>query len=340
MPEVLLVGRNEEKLKALSEEHGGLKFTTDLDAALGDGNYSVYFDSQTTNRRYEGVKKAIDAGKHIYCEKPSAGSIADAMALYESAEKAGVRHGVVQDKLWLPGLLKLQHLSDTGFFGEILSVRGEFGYWVFSEQQESLQRPSWNYREEDGGGIIVDMLCHWRYVIDNLFGNVNAVSCLGATHIAERHDEAGNPYACTADDASYATFTTDRNIICHFNAGWSVRVRRDDLLTIQVDGTEGSAVAGLRSCVSQAYADTPRPVWNPDEDNEESYFDQWTPVCADQTYENAFKVQWELFLKSLATDAAFPWDLKAGAKGIQLAELGLESWKERRWIDVPELDAQ
>lgn len=340
MPEPLLVGRNEEKLKGLSEVHGGLKFTTDLDAALGDPDYSVYFDSQTTSRRYESVKLAIDAGKHIYCEKPSAASVTDAMALYDLAEKAGVRHGVVQDKLWLPGLRKLQHLVDAGFFGEILSVRGEFGYWVFSEKQDSLQRPSWNYREEDGGGLIVDMLCHWRYVIDNLFGSVTAVSCLGATHVPVRHDEAGEPYVCTTDDAAYATFTTDKDIVCHFNSSWCVRVRREDLLTLQVDGTEGSAVAGLRTCVSQAHADTPRMVWNPDVDRGNSFLDQWTAVEADKEYENAFRVQWELFLKSLATDTPFPWDLKAGAKGMQLAELGLESWKERRWVDVPELDAR
>lgn len=338
MPEPMLVGRNESKLKALSEEHGGLPYTTDLDAALSNPDYTVYFDSQTTNRRVESVTKAIDAGKHIYCEKPTAGSIADAMALYHHAEKAGVRHGVVQDKLWLPGLRKLQHLIETGFFGEILSVRGEFGYWVFSEKQDTLQRPSWNYREEDGGGIIIDMLCHWRYVIDNLFGNVESVSCLGATHIPERHDESGQPYKATADDAAYATFTTDKNIICHFNSSWCVRVQRDDLLTLQVDGTQGSAVAGLRECHTQSHAGTPKPVWNPDIASEIPYRDQWKPVEENQPYDNAFKVQWELFLKSLATDTPFPWDLKAGAKGIQLAELGIQSWKERKWIDIPDLE--
>ena len=338
MPEPLLIGRNETKLKALSEAHGGLKYTTDLDAALEDPDYSVYFDSQTTNRRFDDVTRAIDAGKHIYCEKPTAGSLADAMAMYRHAESAGVRHGVVQDKLFLPGLQKLKHLIDTGFFGEILSVRGEFGYWVFSEKQDTLQRPSWNYREEDGGGIIVDMLCHWRYVIDNLFGEVKSVSCLGATHVPERHDEAGKPYPCTADDAAYATFTTDQNVICHFNSSWCVRVRRDDLLTLQVDGTQGSAVAGLRECVVQDHVHTPRPVWNPDIANEIPYLEQWTPVSGEGSYENAFKAQWELFLTSIATGNAFPLDLRAGAKGIQLAELGIDSWKARRWVDVPDLD--
>jgi predicted dehydrogenase len=337
MPEPLLVGRNEATLKALSGEHGGLPFTTDLDAALADPDYTIYFDAQTTSRRFDSVKQAIDGGKHIYCEKPTADNLADAVALYEYAEKAGVRHGVVQDKLWLPGFRKLKKLIDDGFFGRILSVRGEFGYWVFSEKQETLQRPSWNYRAEDGGGLIVDMLSHWRYLIDNLFGNVNAVSCLGATHIPERHDEAGNLYPCTTDDSAYATFTTDHDIICHFNSSWCVRVRRDDLLTLQVDGTAGSAVAGLRDCVVQAHADTPRPVWNPDEASDTPYLEQWTPVSENENYENAFKAEWELFLKSVATGTPFPWDLQAGAKGVQLAELGIASWKERRWVDVPAL---
>ena len=259
MPVPMLAGRNEDKLRALAEEHGGLAWTTDVEALLKDPVFPIYFDAQTTPRRYEWVKKAIAAGKHVYCEKPVATTSAEAMELYRLAEAADIKHGVVQDKLWLPGLVKLKRLIDEGFFGEILSVRGEFGYWVFTGHDQTPQRPSWNYRKEDGGGIIVDMLCHWRYVIDNLFGNVTSVSCLGATHIPERIDENGKPYACTADDAAYATFVTDRGIICHVNSSWCVRVRRDDLVVFQVDGTKGSAVAGLRDCRIQSAANTPRP---------------------------------------------------------------------------------
>lgn len=337
VPEPILVGRNADKLKALGERYGGLPFTTDLASVLKDSKYPVYFDAQTTQQRFEAVSAAIAAGKHIYCEKPVATSSAEAMDLVRKAEKAGVKNGVVQDKLWLPGIRKLKFLIDTGFFGRILSVRGEFGYWVFTGEDQPAQRPSWNYRSEDGGGIIIDMLCHWRYLVDNLFGNVTSVSCLGATHIPERIDEAGKKYKCTADDSAYATFITDRNIICHFNSSWCVRVRRDDLLTLQVDGTNGSAVAGLRDCRVQAAAMTPKPVWNPDVDSPIHFFENWPSVPTNQVYDNAFKAQWELFLRHVVLNEPFVWNLREAAKGVQLAELGIESWKERRWVDVPAL---
>jgi predicted dehydrogenase len=337
MPRPLLVGRNEDKLQAISSEFGGLEWTTNLDQALANPAYPVYFDAQTTDRRADAVTAAIAAGKHVYCEKPVAGETAVALELYRKAEKAGVKHGVVQDKLWLPGFLKLQHLRDLGFFGRILSVRGEFGYWVFEGETVSPQRPSWNYRKEDGGGIILDMLCHWRYVLDNCFGAVKAVSCLGATHIPERRDEAGHHYACTADDAAYATFELAGGVIAHFNSSWVVRVRRDDLLTLQVDGTKGSAVAGLRDCWVQPYAATPRPVWNPDVPSGIDYFDTWQKLPDQDRYENAFKRQWEMFLLHVVKDAPFRWNLLEGAKGVQLAEKGLESWQTRKWVEIPEL---
>lgn len=337
MPAPLLLGRNEDKLRALAESCGGLPYSTDLNAALKDAKYQIYFDAQTTGRRADAVKKAVAAGKHVYCEKPVATSTESAMELHRVAEKAGVKHGVVQDKLWLPGLLKLKYLIDTGFFGDILSVRGEFGYWVFTGEHQPAQRPSWNYRKEDDGGIIVDMLCHWRYVIDNLFGSVTSVSCLGATHIPTRYDEQRKPYKATADDAAYATFVTDRGIICHMNSSWCVRVRRDDLVTFQVDGTKGSAVAGLRKCVVQHDANTPKPVWNPDIDSPIDYWAGWEPVPDNVVYDNAFKAQWELFLRHIVLDEPFRWNLLEGAKGVQLAELGLESWAKRCWLDVPEL---
>jgi predicted dehydrogenase len=274
----------------------------------------------------------------VYCEKPTALKAADAYDLYRLAKNAGVKNGVVQDKLWLPGLLKLKMLRDSGFFGRILSVRGEFGYWVFEGDHVPAQRPSWNYRKEDGGGIILDMFCHWRYVLDNLFAPVKAVSCLGATHIPRRWDERGQPYTCTADDSAYATFELEGGIIAQFNSSWAVRVRRDDLLTLQVDGTRGSAVAGLRDCWVQPYAATPRPVWNPDIDSPIRYLDNWTLMPADQEYDNAFKMQWELFLRHVAIGDPFPWSLLEGAKGVQLAENAWESWQKRAWIDVPPLE--
>lgn len=337
LPRPLLVGRNPAKLQAISQEFGGLEWSTDLPAALADPRYSVYFDAQTTDRRADAVRAAISAGKHIYCEKPIAGDLATALDLYRRAAAAGVKHGVVQDKLWLPGLLKLATLRDLGFFGRIFAVRGEFGYWVFEGDTVPAQRPSWNYRKEDGGGIILDMLCHWRYVLDNLFGAVKAVSCLGAIHIPERRDEAGKPYPCTADDSAYATFELEGGIVAHFNSSWCVRVRRDDLLTIQVDGTRGTAVAGLRHCWIQHYGATPRPVWNPDIESPLHYFDGWQKVPEQGTFENAFKCQWELFLRHVVKDEPFRWGLLEGAKGVQLAEKGIESWRNRAWAELPEL---
>jgi len=339
-PDPILVGRNENKLRALAQRAGVERYTTDLAAALADPNDTVYFDAQTTDRRATDVRRAIAAGKHVYCEKPVATTTDEALDLYRTAEAAGVKHGVVQDKLWLPGLLKLQMLRDTGFFGEILSVRGEFGYWVFEGDTVPAQRPSWNYRKEDGGGIIVDMLCHWRYVLDNVFGKVKAVSCLGATHIPTRYDEQGKAYAATADDSAYATFELENGVVAHFNSSWTVRVRRDDLLTIQVDGTKGSAVAGLRECWTQAYGTTPKPTWNPDIAQPIDFYEGWSKVPEQRTYDNAFKVQWEMFLRHVVLDEPYRFGLLEGARGVQLAELGLQSWAERRWLDVPELEVQ
>ncbi|HVT83036.1 MAG TPA: Gfo/Idh/MocA family oxidoreductase [Phycisphaerae bacterium] len=337
MPDPLLLGRNADKLQKIASDTGlPLKISTDLAAALHDPDYQIYFDAQVTGLRAPALRAAIAAGKHIYCEKPVTESTDETLELARLADSAGIKHGVVQDKLFLPGIVKLRHLIDTGFFGRILAVRGEFGYWVFEGDKQPAQRPSWNYRKEDGGGIIMDMLCHWRYVIDNLFGNVTSVSCLGVTHIPQRWDEANKPYKCTADDAAYATFLTDQGVICHFNSSWCTRVRRDDLLALQVDGTKGSAVAGLRDCVTQSADDTPRPVWNPDVPNPIDFRAGWANV-GNSPVDNAFKAQWELFLRHVAADEPFRWTLMEGAKGVQLAEKGLESWQKRAWVDVPPL---
>ncbi len=342
MPVPVLVGRNVARVRRVAEqlaaEHGEIEVSDDLDALLSDERTDVYFDATLTNVRSVGVGKAIAAGKAIYCEKPTATTTDDAVALWGAAREAGVKNGVVQDKLWLPGLLKLKYLIDTGFFGRILSVRGEFGYWVFDGVHQATQRPSWNYRKEEGGGIMVDMFCHWRYVIDNLFGPVRAVTAIGATHIPERVDESGTTYRCTADDAAYGFFELDNGVICQFNSSWAVRVRRDDLLTLQVDGTKGSAVAGLRDCVVQHDSATPKPVWNPDVDSPIDYNAGWTRVPTRDPVENAFKAQWKLFLRHVADDDPFPWNLLEGAKGVQLAELGERSWRENRRIEVGTLD--
>ena len=337
MPDLVLVGRNENKLKKLAERTQVERWTTNLDEVLKEDQYHIYFDAQTTGRRADAIKKAVAAGKHIYCEKPIATSTQVALELFQLCEKASLKHGVVQDKLWLPGMLKLKRLIENDFFGDILSVRGDFGYWVFEGHTVPAQRPSWNYRKEDDGGIIVDMLCHWRYLLDNIFGSVKGVFCLGATHIPERIDENGLPYTCTADDAAYSIFELEGGIIAQFNSSWTTRVRRDDLLTLHVDGTKGSSVVGLRECWTQEYGNTPKPVWNPDIPNPIDFKEGWTKVQEKKGFENAFKIQWELFLKHVLLDTPFPWNLMEGAKGVQLAELGLESWKKKTWINIPEL---
>ncbi len=333
----VLVGRNSEKLEKLAKAHGNLRWSTDLDKEIASPANQIFFDAATTQMRPGLLKKAIAAAKHIYCEKPIATNLQDALEIYRLAKTKGIKNGVVQDKLFLPGLRKLKQLIDSGFFGRLLSVRGEFGYWVFEGDLQPIQRPSWNYRAEDGGGMILDMVCHWRYVLDNTFGNVKSVSCLGATHIPERWDESGKKYKATADDAAYATFQLEGDVIAHFNCSWATRVRRDDLLTLHVDGTHGSAVAGLQDVVIQQRMATPKPVWNPDVKQPIDFFESWQPVPETQAYENGFKLQWEAFIRHVVEDAPYTWDLLEGAKGVQLVECALQSWKERRWIDVPSL---
>jgi predicted dehydrogenase len=337
IPCPVLVGRNPDKLKKISEEYCLEDWTTSLDEALEREGCDIYFDTQTTGLRVGAVKKAIAAGKHIYCEKPTALNTEDAVEIYRLARDAGVKQGVVQDKLWLPGLLKLKTFLDKKALGRILSVRGEFGYWVFEGDTLPCQRPSWNYRKEDGGGIILDMFPHWRYVIDNLFGNIKSVNCIAATHIPVRWDENQNRYDCTAEDAAYGSFELQNGVLVSFNSSWAVRVRRDDLLTIQVDGTKGSAVATLRECRLQTAETTPRPVWNPDVESPLNYFENWTKINEGEASENAFKAQWKLYLRHVLMDEPFPWDLLEGAKGVQLAEKGEESWQKRSWVEIPEL---
>ena len=335
-PQPLLVGRDERKLAALAAAHGLDAYTTDLDSAPADPDYEVYFDAQVTSRREPAVRAAIAAGRHVYCEKPITEDLDAALALARLADEAGVRHGVVQDKLFLPGIRTLKRLLDAGALGRVLSVRGEFGYWVFPGPDPAPQRPSWNYRAEDGGGIVADMFAHWRYVLDELFGSVRGVFAVGATHVPLRHDEQGRPYDATAEDAAYAIFALEGGVIAQLNSSWCVRVDRGELFELQVDGTEGTAVAGLRECRLQPAAATPRAVWNPDLPDPIDHRAGWLPVPAEEP-DNAFKVQWERFLRHVALGEPFPWDFRAGARGVQLSELGLRAWRERRWVEVPEL---
>jgi len=338
MPDPVLVGRNERKLRALSEEYGVERWVADpdLETCL-DGDDEIYFDSQITPRRPDALLKAIEAGKDVYCEKPLSGDLDTALKVAQTAERSDVKHGIVQDKLWLPGLLKLQRLIEQGFFGDILSVRVEFGYWVFTGHVQPAQRPSWNYRAEDGGGIIDDMFSHWSYVLENLFGRVETVQCLEKTHVPERVDESGEPYEATADDAAYAIMELENDIVAQLNSSWTVRVNRDDLLDIQVDGTEGSAVAGLRDCKTQHHSNTPKPEWNPDTPKEHDFYEDWEQVPNNQEFENAFRHQWKKFIRHVVADDPFPWDFAAGARGVQLTEASYKSSDEGRRVPIDEL---
>ncbi|RSM97580.1 oxidoreductase [Nonomuraea sp. WAC 01424] len=333
----VLVGRNADKLADIANKHGISDFTTDLDAALADGDNLIYFDAQVTSARVKAVLKAIEAGKHVYAEKPTAESVQEAVALAEAATAKGVKNGVVQDKLFLPGLLKLKRLIDGGFFGRILSVRGEFGYWVFEGDWQEAQRPSWNYRAQDGGGIVLDMFPHWHYVLENLFGQVRSVYAKAVTHIPSRVDERGRTYEADADDAAYGIFELEGDVIAQINSSWAVRVNRDELVEFQVDGTYGSAVAGLRNCRFQHRAATPKPVWNPDLPATARFREDWQEVPDNAEFDNGFKVQWTEFVRHVLEDAPFPYDFAAGARGVQLAELGLRSNAEGRRIEVPQL---
>ena len=334
MPDPILIGRNAEKVEALAKSHGIARWGTDLDRALENKDDTIFFDAGTTQMRPTLLAKAIRAGKHVYCEKPIATNLEEAVAVVKLANAKGVKHGTVQDKLFLPGLKKLAFLRDSGFFGRMFSVRAEFGYWVFEGGWQDAQRPSWNYRKEDGGGIILDMVCHWRYVLDNLFGEVESVVCIGNTDIPERYDEKNKKYEATADDSAYATFKLKGGVIAHINMSWVTRVYRDDLVTFQVDGTHGSAVAGLTDCVIQARQMTPRPLWNPDEKRLHDFYGDWQKLPDNVVYDNGFKEQWEMFIRHVCENAPYKYTLLEGAKGVQLAECALQSWKERRWIDV------
>jgi predicted dehydrogenase len=335
--EPVLVGRSASRVAEIAERHGVPRWTADLDEALADPDAEVYFDTQVTSAREKAITAAIAAGKHVYTEKPLAGSLEGALTLARLADAAGVRTGVVADKLYLPGLLKLRRLLDGGFFGRVLSVRGEFGYWVFEGDWQPAQRPSWNYRREDGGGIVMDMFCHWSYLLEELFGPVQAVTARAVTHVPERVDERGETYTATADDAAYGIFELPGGVVAQINSSWCVRVHRDELVEFQVDGTHGSAVAGLRECRVQHRATTPMPVWNPDQPATERFRDQWQAVPDNAEHANGFRVQWEQFLRHVREGTPHPYDFLAGARGVQLAELGLRSSAEGRRLEVPEV---
>ena len=338
--EPVLVGRSADKLAAIAEEHAIERWTTDPDAVLADPSVDIYFDAQTTSRRFAALGRAMRAGKHIYTEKPTADTLDQAVTLARTARDTGAIDGVVHDKLYLPGLVTLRELVDAGFFGRIVSMRGDFGYWVWEGTDVESQRPSWNYRVEDGGGITTDMFPHWNYVFEGLIGRVRSVYSRAVTHIPERVDESGEVYPATADDAAYAIFEIETpegdRVTVQLNSSWVTRVFRKELVEFQIDGTQGSAVAGLRSCVVQARGATPTPVWNPDLPDPIDHLSLWTPV-PERELENGFKAQWQEYLADVASGRKHRFDLLSGARGVQLAALALESSASGCRVEVPEI---
>lgn len=337
MPEPIVVGRNPEKLENLSRAHGGLQWSTDRDSVLADPGVEIYFDVAATGGRVERARKAIAAGKHIYLEKPIAGSFDEAVALAREADAAGLKNGVVQDKVFLPGFHKLRKLRETGFFGRILSAKLTFGWWVFDGELYPSQRSSWNYKRAEGGGLILDMFPHWRYIIENLIAPISAVSCRATTQIPRRTDEAGRPYEVDVEDEVYATLELEGGILAQIVSSWATRVRQDDMLTLHVEGTSGSALVTLHSCYIQSMAATPKPIWHVDVRQNTDFRSHWQEMPDVDVYKNSYRCGWELFLRHLVENKPFPSPLIAGAKGLQLVNACYRSNEERRWIDMPEI---
>jgi predicted dehydrogenase len=337
LPELVLLGRNAEKLAGLAAANGGLKWSTDRDACLADREIAIYFDAAATGGRAARAAAALAAGKHIYVEKPLAETLADALDLARRAERARLRAGVVQDKLFLPGLVKLRKLYEAQFFGRILSIRLDFGWWVFDGTPYPAQRPSWNYRKTTGGGLILDMFAHWRYIFDRLLGEIKAVSCRHITALPERRDETGDWYGVDVEDTAFAVFELAGGVLAQVSSSWASRVKRDDLLQIQVDGTLGSAVCGLHRCFVQPLVATPKPFFDPERAQPMVFDEQWQEMPDIEPVRNGYRAGWELFLRHVAEDAPFPSRLLEGAKSVQLAEACHQSDRERRWVELPPL---
>ncbi len=338
VPDVMLVGRDPAKLAVVTARTGFTRATTDLDAALSAPGDTIFFDTAPSGLRVGVVRRAIAAGKHIYCEKPIAGSVHDALSLHAAAQAAGVKAGTVQDKLFLPGFAALLGLRRTGFFGRVLEVRIDMGRWIFDGFEQPGQRPSWNYRKRDGGGLILDMFPHWRYMLDALAGEVQAVSAVSRTHIPRRRDERGAEYDVDVEDSAFADLALAGGAIASIRSSWATRVRREFPIQVQIDGDRGSAVAGPFACWQQEAAATPGGAISAAMPQAGSFFDGWTATPVDPAPTNSYRAGWELFLRHVAEGAPFPYTLLQGAKCVQFAEAAYQSVRERRWVDLPPLE--
>jgi predicted dehydrogenase len=335
IPRLLLAGRDNERLSGIAKAYGIDDWTTDLDGALANPNYAVFFDAAATRQRVATLTKAIEAGKHIYTEKPVAPTAAEGRALLRAAQARGLKTGAVEDKINLPGFQKLAALAAAGFFGRVTGFRLDFGWWVFDGAERESQRPSWNYQKRGGGGLTLDMYPHWRYLIENILGPIKKVITSATTALPTRIDETGQPFAVDVDDSSMTLAELASGATGAIICSWATRVRRDDLLTLQIDGTGGSALAGLHRCWIQYAADTPMiRRFNPDVDIAADYRGGWQEVPGADKHTNPYRVGWEHYLRHLVTGTPLVSDLSAGIRDVQLAEACYRSIVEEKWIEV------
>ena len=336
IPNLLLVGRDAGRLAKLAAAHGNQRSTTNLQEALA-GPDQIFMDCAATGDRPKRVRQAIEAGKHIHIEKPTAPTVDEAMDLARLADRAGVKHGVIQDKLFLPGFAKLMAVRNSGFFGRILSVKIDAGSWIFDGTEQECQRPSWNYRKSEGGGLALDMMAHWRYMIDRLVAPVTDVCALMTTAIPQRVDEGGRSYKVDAEDTNYALLRMQGGAVGVITNSWATRPRRDDTMVVQIDGTQGSAVAGRFRCFTQSAAATPEAFTMAARPGGVDLMAHWQEVPETPGNKNPFRQCWETFLRHVAEDAPYLPTLVEGAKAVQLADLAYRSTAEQRWMKVPDL---
>ncbi len=335
VPRVILVGRDRERLAAVAKEHRIDAWTTDLDATLSDPAYEVLFDAAATRQRHETLQKAISAGKHIYAEKPVAETVAEGQILLAAMAVRGLKHAAVEDKQYLPGMAKLRALAQADFFGRVLGFRLEFGWWVFDGFDEPCQRPSWNYRKAAGGGLMLDMYPHFRYLIEGILGPIGRVVTSAAIAMPERVDEAGARYTVDVEDRATTLIELASGVTGTLIASWATRVRRDDLMTFQIDGTKGSAAAGLHRCHMQSHADTPKvAAFNPVVDLGIDYRARWHQAPAAGPYRNPYRIGWEDFLRHLVAGAPLRSDFAAGLRDVAFAQACSRSVRDGAWVSV------
>ncbi len=337
MPDPILLGRTPEKMAALAARFGIKRWSTDIDACLADKNDALFFECAYGGNRVELARRAIAAGKHIYLEKPVAESMAEVLALRETAEAAGVSHAVMQDKIHLPGLAKLKTLLDMGYFGKIHGMRLEFGWWVFDGEHIPAQRTSWNYKKALGGGLVLDMFPHWRYVIEHLFGRPTAVTARINTAQPKRWDEQHQPYDVDVEDEVRAIVEFENGVVGEVFSSWATRIRRDDMLVVSVDGDKASAHATLHDCFVQTIGTTPKPVFPVQAPQTADFFSQWQKAPELMPFKNSYRQAWELFLRHLAEGTPNTASLLQAARGLQLIEACYESHRGRRWVEMPAL---